>query len=166
MKVIRTSIPDVLILEPQVFGDERGFLLESFNARRFCDAVGLDIRSVQDNRPRSRRSVLRGLHYQIKQPQGKLARVVSGRRAWRKTRPRRSSVKARMESCRIEGRFLPLGCADLPMSWLIKTRYQNWPSETEANIRVFVLGFATRRPGRTPQRPRTRAHFAANREVM
>jgi dTDP-4-dehydrorhamnose 3,5-epimerase len=68
-----------LIFEPQVFGDERGFLLESFNARKFCDAVGLDISFVQDNHSRSRRSVLRGLHYQIKQPQGKLVRVVTGR---------------------------------------------------------------------------------------
>jgi len=78
MKVIPTSIPDVLILEPQVFADARGFLLESWNARKFCDAVGLDISFVQDNHSRSRRGVLRGLHYQIKQPQGKLVRVVSG----------------------------------------------------------------------------------------
>src|SRR5215813_12726907 len=78
MKVIATSIPDVLILEPQVFGDARGFLLESWNSRKFCDAVGLDISFVQDNHSRSRRGVLRGLHYQIKQPQGKLVRVVSG----------------------------------------------------------------------------------------
>src|SRR5262249_49545925 len=75
MKVIPTSIPDVLILEPQVFADARGFLLESWNARKFCDAVGLDISFVQDNHSRSRRGVLRGLHYQIKQPQGKLVRV-------------------------------------------------------------------------------------------
>lgn len=79
MKIIPTTIPDVLILEPQVFGDERGFLLESFNARRFRDAVGLDVCFVQDNHSRSQRGVLRGLHYQIKQPQGKLVRVVCGR---------------------------------------------------------------------------------------
>jgi dTDP-4-dehydrorhamnose 3,5-epimerase len=79
MKVIRTSIPDVLIFEPQVFGDARGFLLESWNARRFCDAVGFDISFVQDNHSRSGRGVLRGLHYQIKQPQGKLVRVATGR---------------------------------------------------------------------------------------
>jgi dTDP-4-dehydrorhamnose 3,5-epimerase len=79
MKVSRTSIPDVLIFEPQVFGDERGFLLESWNARRFCDAVGLDISFVQDNHSRSRRGVLRGLHYQVRQPQGKLVYVVTGR---------------------------------------------------------------------------------------
>jgi len=79
MNVTRTSIPEVLIFEPQVFGDERGFLLESWNARRFCDAVGFDISFVQDNHSRSRRGVLRGLHYQIKQPQGKLVRVAIGR---------------------------------------------------------------------------------------
>jgi dTDP-4-dehydrorhamnose 3,5-epimerase len=79
MKVIPTPIPDVLILEPKVFGDERGFFLESFNARGFCGAVGGDICFVQDNHSRSRRGVLRGLHYQIRQPQGKLVRVASGR---------------------------------------------------------------------------------------
>jgi dTDP-4-dehydrorhamnose 3,5-epimerase len=79
MKVIPTPIPDVLILEPKVFGDERGFFLESFNARGFCDAVGGGICFVQDNHSRSRRGVLRGLHYQIRQPQGKLVRVASGR---------------------------------------------------------------------------------------
>jgi dTDP-4-dehydrorhamnose 3,5-epimerase len=79
MKVIPTSIPDVLILEPRIFGDERGFFMESWNARSFCEAVGREIRFVQDNHSRSRRGVLRGLHYQIRQPQGKLVRVVSGR---------------------------------------------------------------------------------------
>jgi dTDP-4-dehydrorhamnose 3,5-epimerase len=79
MKVIPTSIPDVLIFEPQVFGDARGFFLESWNARKFCDAVGPHISFVQDNHSRSRRGVLRGLHYQIKRPQGKLVRVVAGR---------------------------------------------------------------------------------------
>jgi len=79
MKVIRTSIPELLVFEPQVFGDARGFLLESWNARRFCNAVGFDISFVQDNHSRSRRGVLRGLHYQIKQPQGKLVRVATGR---------------------------------------------------------------------------------------
>ena len=79
IKVIRTSIPEVLIFEPQVFGDARGFLLESWNARRFCDAVGSNIAFVQDNHSRSRRGVLRGLHYQIMQPQGKLVRVATGR---------------------------------------------------------------------------------------
>ncbi len=79
MKVIQTSIPEVLIFEPQVFGDARGFLMESWNARRFCDAVGSNISFVQDNHSRSRRGVLRGLHYQIKQPQAKLVRVATGR---------------------------------------------------------------------------------------
>lgn len=79
MKAVPTSIPDVLIFEPRAFGDERGFLLVSWNARNFCDAVGADVTFVQDNHSRSRRGVLRGLHYQIRQPQGKLVRVVSGR---------------------------------------------------------------------------------------
>lgn len=80
MNVITTAIPDVLIFEPKVFGDERGFFFESFNERRFVDAVGApdSIRFVQDNHSRSARSVLRGLHYQIRQPQGKLVRVVAG----------------------------------------------------------------------------------------
>jgi dTDP-4-dehydrorhamnose 3,5-epimerase len=80
MKPVPTAIPDVLIFEPQVFGDERGFLLVSFNTRDFHDAVGGDnITFVQDNHSRSRCGVLRGLHYQIRQPQGKLVRVVTGR---------------------------------------------------------------------------------------
>jgi dTDP-4-dehydrorhamnose 3,5-epimerase len=79
MKVIPTSIPEVLIFEPPVFGDERGFFMESWNARDFRAAVGGEIQFVQDNHSRSRRGVLRGLHYQIRQPQGKLVRVTSGR---------------------------------------------------------------------------------------
>ncbi|GIZ12457.1 dTDP-4-dehydrorhamnose 3,5-epimerase [Pseudomonas sp. NCCP-436] len=78
MKVLPTELPDVLILEPQVFGDERGFLFESFNARRFSEATGLSREFVQDNHSRSSRGVLRGLHYQLQQPQGKLVRVVTG----------------------------------------------------------------------------------------
>jgi dTDP-4-dehydrorhamnose 3,5-epimerase len=78
MKITPTAIPEVLIIEPQVFGDARGFFLESFNQRSFDEAVGRTIRFVQDNHSRSRRGVLRGLHYQICQPQGKLVRVVSG----------------------------------------------------------------------------------------
>ncbi|KXB30133.1 dTDP-4-dehydrorhamnose 3,5-epimerase [Dechloromonas denitrificans] len=78
MKVTPTSISDVLILEPKVFGDERGFFFESFNARTFAEATGLDVTFVQDNHSRSAKSVLRGLHYQIQQPQGKLVRVVQG----------------------------------------------------------------------------------------
>jgi dTDP-4-dehydrorhamnose 3,5-epimerase len=79
MKVVPTAIPDVLIFEPRVFGDERGFFLESWNAREFDNAVGVKVQFVQDNHSRSRRGVLRGLHYQIKQPQGKLVRVARGR---------------------------------------------------------------------------------------
>ena len=78
MKVTSLAIPDVLLIEPKVFGDDRGFFLESFNEARFEEAVGKSVRFVQDNHSRSVRGVLRGLHYQIKQPQGKLVRVVSG----------------------------------------------------------------------------------------
>ena len=79
MKVISTAIPDVLILEPNVFGDERGFFLESYNRLVFNEAIGVDVEFVQDNHSRSQKGVLRGLHYQIKQPQGKLVRVVRGK---------------------------------------------------------------------------------------
>ena len=78
MKVIETDIPDVLIIEPKVFGDERGFFYESFNAAAFEAATGLNRTFVQDNHSKSQRGVLRGLHYQIQQPQGKLVRVVAG----------------------------------------------------------------------------------------
>jgi len=78
MNVIQTEIPEVLILEPKVFGDERGFFYESFNARRFAEATGCDVDFVQDNHSRSVKGVLRGLHYQIQQPQGKLVRVAVG----------------------------------------------------------------------------------------
>ena len=78
MQVITTDITDVLILEPKVFGDARGFFLESFNQRSFQEATGLDANFVQDNHSRSRKGVLRGLHYQVQQPQGKLVRVVRG----------------------------------------------------------------------------------------
>lgn len=78
MNVIGTAIADVLILEPKVFGDTRGFFLESFNERAFEAAVGRSVRFVQDNHSRSSKGVLRGLHYQIQQPQGKLVRVTSG----------------------------------------------------------------------------------------
>ena len=78
MKVTPASIPDVLLIEPQVFGDERGFFFESFNERAFAEKTGITARFVQDNHSRSARNVLRGLHYQIKQPQGKLIRVISG----------------------------------------------------------------------------------------
>jgi dTDP-4-dehydrorhamnose 3,5-epimerase len=78
MKIIPTSIPDVLILEPTVFGDERGFFFESFNERVWRDLTGLDASFVQHNHSRSASGVLRGLHYQIQNPQGKLVRVIAG----------------------------------------------------------------------------------------
>ncbi len=78
MKVTRTDIPDVCLIEPRVFGDARGFFYESFNQRAFTEATGVQTQFVQDNHSRSGRGVLRGLHYQIQQPQGKLVRVVSG----------------------------------------------------------------------------------------
>ena len=78
MKVTPTSIPSVLIIEPKVFGDTRGFFFESSNQRDFNQATGLDVNFVQDNHSRSSKGVLRGLHYQIQQPQGKLVRVVRG----------------------------------------------------------------------------------------
>lgn len=78
MKVTQTKIPDVLIIEPKVFGDARGFFFESFNKKAFDEAVGKCIEFVQDNHSRSAKGVLRGLHYQIQQPQGKLVRVVQG----------------------------------------------------------------------------------------
>ena len=77
MKVINTAIPDVKILEPRVFGDERGFFVETWNSRTFAE-LGLDLTFVQDNHSRSSQGILRGLHYQIHQPQGKLVRVTSG----------------------------------------------------------------------------------------
>ena len=78
MKITPCTIADVLLLEPKVFGDERGFFFESFNQRAFNRATGLDLNFVQDNHSRSARNVLRGLHYQAVQPQGKLVRVVAG----------------------------------------------------------------------------------------
>jgi dTDP-4-dehydrorhamnose 3,5-epimerase len=76
--IVATSIPDVLVLEPTVFGDERGFFYESFNQRRFRELTRITADFVQDNHSKSARNVLRGLHYQIRQPQGKLVRVVAG----------------------------------------------------------------------------------------
>ena len=78
MKAIPTAIPDVLVVEPAVFGDARGFFYESWNRRRFSELVGRDVDFVQDNHSMSARGVLRGLHYQVRQPQGKLVRVVAG----------------------------------------------------------------------------------------
>ena len=78
MKIVNTALPDVLIIEPRVFGDARGFFFESFNLRVFQERTGLSPTFVQDNYSRSGRNVLRGLHYQIKQAQGKLVRVIVG----------------------------------------------------------------------------------------
>jgi dTDP-4-dehydrorhamnose 3,5-epimerase len=79
MKVTPTALPEVLLIEPEVFGDERGFFMESFNARRFREATGIEAEFVQDNHSRSVRGVLRGIHYQVVRPQGKLVRVAAGR---------------------------------------------------------------------------------------
>ena len=79
MNLIKTPIADLLIFEPKVFGDSRGFFMESFNQKTFQNLTGLDVRFVQDNHSRSSQNVLRGMHYQIQQPQGKLVRVTSGR---------------------------------------------------------------------------------------
>ena len=78
MQATRLSIPDVVLLEPKVFGDARGFFFESFNQKAFNAATGTDHQFVQDNHSRSTKGVLRGLHYQSQQPQGKLVRVVQG----------------------------------------------------------------------------------------
>lgn len=78
MQVIPTDIPDVLILEPRMYPDDRGAVWESHNRRAFADATGIDVEFVQDNHSRSRKDVLRGLHYQVGHPQGKLVRVVRG----------------------------------------------------------------------------------------
>ena len=78
MKVTACTIADVLLIEPKVFGDDRGFFYESFNQRAFREASGLSVDFVQDNHSKSARNVLRGLHYQVQQPQGKLVRVVAG----------------------------------------------------------------------------------------
>ena len=78
MKVSHLDIPDVCLIEPQVFGDARGFFFESFNQRRFDEAIGKEVNFVQDNHSRSAKNVLRGLHYQIVRPQAKLVRVVLG----------------------------------------------------------------------------------------
>ena len=78
MNIVETRLPGVLIIEPKVFGDERGFFMETWNAKTFAEK-GLDLAFVQDNQSRSEKHSLRGLHYQIKQPQGKLVRVTAGR---------------------------------------------------------------------------------------
>ena len=79
MRVTSTHLPEVLLIEPDVFSDARGFFFESFNAKRFAEATGLSVDFVQDNHSLSKRGTLRGLHYQLMRPQGKLVRVVEGR---------------------------------------------------------------------------------------
>jgi dTDP-4-dehydrorhamnose 3,5-epimerase len=79
MKIVATAIPDLLIIEPTVYGDDRGFFYESFNQKRFAELTGVTADFVQDNHSKSARGVLRGLHYQIQHPQGKLVRVTQGR---------------------------------------------------------------------------------------
>lgn len=78
MQAERLAIPEVVMLEPKVFGDERGFFFESYNEQSFAEVIGRSVRFVQDNHSRSTRGVLRGLHYQVEQPQGKLVRVIAG----------------------------------------------------------------------------------------
>lgn len=78
MKVAPLEIPDVLLIEPKVFSDDRGFFFESFNKRAFEEAIGKPVTFVQDNHSKSEKNVLRGLHYQVQHPQGKLVRVVAG----------------------------------------------------------------------------------------
>jgi len=111
-----TSLPGVLILEPRVFGDQRGFFLESYNERAFAE-LGIEERFVQDNHSSSRRNVLRGLHYQIKHPQGKLVRVVEGEVLDVAVDVRRSSPTfGRCEAVRLSGDnkrmlWIPVGFA-------------------------------------------------------
>ena len=81
MNIIPTAIPEVLIIEPKVFGDSRGFFFEAFNAREFARQTGVNVEFVQDNHSRSIKGVLRGLHYQVANTQGKLVRVVHGEKA-------------------------------------------------------------------------------------
>lgn len=78
MKVTKTDISEVLVIEPDVYGDDRGFFFESYNRRALRELTGIDLTFVQDNHSRSKKNILRGLHYQVKHPQGKLVRVISG----------------------------------------------------------------------------------------
>ena len=116
MKKIETSLPGVLLLEPRVFGDDRGFFLESYNERVFAE-LGIHETFVQDNHSYSSRNVLRGLHYQIQQPQGKLVRVITGAILDVVVDLRRSSSTfGKWESARLSGEnkgmlWVPVGCA-------------------------------------------------------
>ena len=100
MKAIPTELPEVLILEPRVFADDRGYFFESWNERAFAEATGVDVRFVQDNHSYSMRNVLRGIHYQVVRPQGKLVRVVAGTVLDVAVDLRRSSPTLRALGCR------------------------------------------------------------------
>lgn len=103
MNIIPTAIPEVLIIEPKVFGDSRGFFFEAFNAREFARQTGVNVQFVQDNHSRSIKGVLRGLHYQVENTQGKLVRVVQGKSVilpWTCARARQPSANGSRCSCR------------------------------------------------------------------
>ena len=106
MKVLPTAIPEVLIIEPAVFGDERGFFFESYNERAFAQATGSMVHFVQDNHSRSAKNVLRGLHYQIRQPQGKLVRVAAGEVLDVAVDIRRNSPTISFAECSSSSRFV------------------------------------------------------------
>ena len=101
MRAIPTAIPDVIALSPNVFGDNRGFFYESYNQKVFQDATGLDVTFVQDNHSKSARNVLRGLHYQVRYPQGKLVRVVQGEILERKQKRRKKVQRKKVKGCRM-----------------------------------------------------------------
>ncbi len=129
IRKIPTSLPGVFILEPRVFGDERGFFLESYNEKAFAE-LGIEERFVQDNHSSSRRNVLRGLHYQIKQPQGKLVRVVEGEILDVAVDVRRSSPTfGGWEAVRLSGEnkrmlWIPVGiCARIPRDFREARRF-------------------------------------------
>jgi dTDP-4-dehydrorhamnose 3,5-epimerase len=117
LQVQALAIPDVLLITPRVFGDDRGFFLESFNARDFYAASGLDLDFVQDNHSRSARHVLRGLHYQARQAQGKLVRVIAGEVFDVAVDLRKSSptfgkwAGARLSAANKQQLWVPPGCA-------------------------------------------------------
>jgi dTDP-4-dehydrorhamnose 3,5-epimerase len=117
MQATRLSLPEVVLLQPRVFGDHRGDFFESYNARVFRELVGLDVEFVQDNHSSSRAHVLRGLHYQVRQPQGKLVRVITGEVFDVAVDLRRSSpsfgrwVGARLSAANREMMWIPAGFA-------------------------------------------------------
>ncbi len=117
MRALATAVDGVVLIEPKVFGDERGFFFESWNRRAFAEAVGRDVEFVQDNHSHTARGILRGLHYQTKQPQGKLVRVVSGEVYDVAVDLRRSSptfgrwVGERLSAANRRMLWIPAGCA-------------------------------------------------------